>query len=157
MKEAGAGSPVTASFGATAPPIVHEVLRSPGQPLDANTRSFMEPRFGRNFSGMRVHTDEKATESARGVGALAYTVGNHIIFDSSQPSLASEDGKRILAHELTHVIHQSGGEGVLQRLIRTSRVHCPAAAAGVATPNPFSADRRASPILTNAVDRIDLT
>src|SRR5260370_35977628 len=111
MKEAGAGSPVTASFGATAPPIVHEVLRSPGQPLDATTRSFMEPRFGRNFSGVRVHTDARATESARVVGALAYTVGNHIIFDSAQPPLASHDRNRMLAQQLHHVIPHSGRAG----------------------------------------------
>src|SRR6266481_6002155 len=55
------------------PPIVHEVLRSPGQPLDAATRAFMEPRFGHDFSRVRVHTDAKAAASARAVNALAYT------------------------------------------------------------------------------------
>ena len=57
------------------PPIVHEVLRSPGQPLDAATRAFMEPRFGHDFSGVRVHTDAQAADSARAVNAQAYTVG----------------------------------------------------------------------------------
>ena len=55
----------------TAPPIVHEVLRSPGQPLDAGTRAFMEPRFGADFSGVRVHTDARAAASARAINALA--------------------------------------------------------------------------------------
>src|SRR5262245_44078336 len=55
------------------PPIVHEVLRSPGQPLDAQTRAFMEPRFGHDFSGVRVHTDARAAESAQAVNSLAYT------------------------------------------------------------------------------------
>src|SRR5262245_43348083 len=57
------------------PPIVHEVLRSPGQPLDANTRAFMEPRFGYNFGNVRVHSDGKAAQAAHAVNALAYTVG----------------------------------------------------------------------------------
>ena len=58
----------------TVPPIVNEVLRSPGQPLDEATGAFMEPRFGHDFSQVRVHTDAKAIESARTVNALAYTV-----------------------------------------------------------------------------------
>jgi len=64
----------------TAPPIVHEVLRSPGRPLDAATRAFMEPRFGHDFSKVRVHADAEAAASARAVNALAYTVGNHVVF-----------------------------------------------------------------------------
>src|SRR6185369_11651453 len=59
------------------PPIVDEVLRAPGQPLDAATRSFFEPRFGKDFSQVRVHTDAKATASAQAVNALAYTVDQH--------------------------------------------------------------------------------
>src|SRR5215470_17278598 len=62
----------------TAPPIVGEVLRSPGQALDSNTRCFFEPRFGADFSQIRVHTDAKAAASARAVHATAYTVGSHI-------------------------------------------------------------------------------
>src|SRR5262245_23115221 len=62
------------------PPIAHEVLRSPGQPLDAGARAFMEPRFGHDFSGVRVHTDTNAAESARAVNALAYTMGQDIVF-----------------------------------------------------------------------------
>src|ERR1041385_5790965 len=69
---------------AKAPPIVHEVLRSPGQPLDASTRAFMEPRFGRDFGDVRVHTDGKAAESARAVNARAYTVGNNVVFGAGQ-------------------------------------------------------------------------
>ena len=63
-----------------APPIVHQVLNSPGKPLDGATRSFMEPRFGHDFSGVRIHTDEQAAESAQSVNALAYTVGHDIVF-----------------------------------------------------------------------------
>src|SRR5512140_648141 len=66
------------------PPLVTDVLHSSGQPLDAATRSFMEPRFGHDFSGVRVHTDAKAAESARAVNASAYTVGRDIAFDAGQ-------------------------------------------------------------------------
>src|SRR5262245_55445219 len=66
------------------PPIVHEVLRSSGRPLDAATRAFFEPRFGHDFSNVRVHTGASATESAHSVNARAYTVGKHIVFDSAQ-------------------------------------------------------------------------
>jgi hypothetical protein len=92
-----------------APSIVHEVLRSPGQPLDAATRSFFEPRFGHDFSHVRVHTDAGAAASAKAVDALAYTVGHHVVFDTGRHSLTTGAGKYLLAHELTHVVQQSGG------------------------------------------------
>ncbi len=89
------------------PPIVHEVLRSPGQPLDSTTRAFMEPRLGQNFSRVRVHTDARAAESARAVNALAYTVGSHLVFSQGQYEPGSQSGRKLLAHELTHVAQQS--------------------------------------------------
>src|SRR2546421_8205385 len=67
------------------PPIVDEVLRSPGQPLDPGTRAFFEPRFGQDFSQIRTHTDSQAGESAKAVNAHAYTVGNQIVFGPNQP------------------------------------------------------------------------
>jgi hypothetical protein len=90
----------------TVPPIVHEVLRSPGQPLDAATRAFFEPRFGHDFSNVRVHTDAKAAESARAVNALAYTVGSEVVFGTGLYAPYATEGKELLAHELTHVIRQ---------------------------------------------------
>jgi hypothetical protein len=64
---------------------VHEVLRSPGQPLDAATRAYFEPRFGKDFSGVRVHTDAAAGQSARDVEAQAYTVGaDHLVFGAGR-------------------------------------------------------------------------
>jgi hypothetical protein len=92
----------------TVPPIVHNVLSSSGQPLDAGTRAFMEPRFRHDFSGVRVHTDARAAESARAVNALAYTVGNKIVFGAGQYMPETMGGKRLLAHELTHVVQQQG-------------------------------------------------
>lgn len=88
------------------PARVHEVLRSPGQPLDAATRAFMEPRFGHDFSGVRVHTDAKAAESARAVNALAYTVGQSIVFGARQHTPHTNAGKKLMAHELAHVVQQ---------------------------------------------------
>ncbi|HKH50004.1 MAG TPA: DUF4157 domain-containing protein [Thermoanaerobaculia bacterium] len=100
---------------AVAPPIVHEVLRSPGRPLEPEKRASMESRFGHDFGHVRVHTDARAAESARAVSARAYTVGNHIAF---APGAAA--GGRLLAHELTHVLQQrnapsgSSAEGRLE-------------------------------------------
>ena len=92
------------------PPIVNEVLSSSGQPLDAETRAFMEPRFGHDFSSVRVHTDARAAESARAVNALAYTVGRNVVFGKEQYAPGMSTGKRLLAHELTHVVQQKGTE-----------------------------------------------
>jgi hypothetical protein len=88
------------------PPIVDEVLRSPGQPLDTTTRASMEPRLGCDFSQVRVHTDIRASESARALNALAYTVGHDMVFDTGQYAPEMVKGKRLLAHELTHVMQQ---------------------------------------------------
>ena len=95
-----------------APPIVHDVLSSPGQPLDPATRSFMEPRFSHDFSGVRVHTDGRAAASAREVSANAYTVGPNIVFGAGQFAPGTHEGRRLIAHELTHVVQQIGAERV---------------------------------------------
>jgi hypothetical protein len=160
------------------PPIVHDVLKSPGQPLDARARAFMEPRFGHDFSGMQVHTpelntvpmlmsinqpgdryeqeadsiaarvmqakntytgqemveraqspykydfgqiriytDTQAVESARAIHALAYTVGNNIVFGAGQYAPGTDTGKQLLAHELTHTLQQRQHQGANQGLI----------------------------------------
>ena len=91
------------------PVTVHEVLRSPGQPLDPQTRAFMEPRFGHDFGNVRVHTDRLATRAAGAVGALAFTVSEDLVFGSSQFAPDTQVGKRLIAHELTHVVQQSRG------------------------------------------------
>jgi hypothetical protein len=95
---------------ATAPASVHEALNSPGQPLAPKTRAFFEPRFGHDFSKVRVHTGEKAARSARAIAARAYTRGHDIV-------LAEPPTRGLLAHELTHVVQQEGGSGdVVRRL-----------------------------------------
>ncbi|HEV2914314.1 MAG TPA: DUF4157 domain-containing protein [Pyrinomonadaceae bacterium] len=90
------------------PPVVQDVLQSPGEPLDQSTREFMEPRFGHDFSRVRVHTDARAAESARSVNALAYTVGRNIVFGAGQFSPGTRASNQLLAHELTHVVQQTG-------------------------------------------------
>jgi hypothetical protein len=90
------------------PPVVHDTLRSSGQPLDARTRAFMEPRFGHDFSAVRVHHDAQAAASARAVDARAYTVGNDIVFDAGRYDSNSDSGRQLLAHELAHTIQQRG-------------------------------------------------
>src|SRR5437588_2146588 len=89
----------------------HERLGSAGQPLDANLRSFMEPRFGYDFSRVRVHADGKAGESARELGARGYTIGHDIVFAPSDYPPRGTLGMRLLAHEPTHVIQQRGQAG----------------------------------------------
>jgi Domain of unknown function (DUF4157) len=90
------------------PSIVHDVLSSPGRPLDAGTRGFMEPRFGHDFSHVRVHDDARAAESARAVDAHAYTVGDDIVFNTGRYDSGSGPGRQLLAHELAHTIQQRG-------------------------------------------------
>jgi hypothetical protein len=103
------------------PPIVHEVLRSSGQPLDSATRAFFEPRFGHDFSRVRVHTDSKAAESARAVNALAYTVGQNIVLGDTHDVSSSWESRKLVAHELAHSIQQkSNVEGLTQEMRMTS-------------------------------------
>ncbi len=87
-------------------PKVHQVLQSPGQPLDTETRSFMESRFGFNFSTVQIHNNAMAHQSARSINALAYTHQNNIVFGEGQYRPQTPDGKRLLAHELAHVVQQ---------------------------------------------------
>jgi Domain of unknown function (DUF4157) len=101
-----------AAVGAPSVVQVHEVLRSPGQPLDVATRAYFEPRFGRDFSGVRVHTGAAAEQSARDVNARAYTVGRDLVFDAGRFAPGTQEGRHLIAHELTHVVQQSGMDGI---------------------------------------------
>jgi pyrrolidone-carboxylate peptidase len=78
----------------------------PGQPLDPSTRAFFEPRFGHDFSQVRVHTDSDATTSARELNAQAYTIGQDMYFAEGRYKPETAEGKNLLAHELTHTIQQ---------------------------------------------------
>jgi uncharacterized protein DUF4157 len=99
----GTGDTVRAKAG---PASLHQVLRSPGKPLDPETRSAMEPHFGHDFSRVRVHVDGQAAASADSMGALAYTVGRHMVFAEGQYAPATPAGKQLLAHELAHTVQQ---------------------------------------------------
>jgi len=95
---------------ATAPAIVDEALNSPaGKPLDKATRSFFEPRFGSDFSDVRVYADSQASESAHKIRAKAYTLGDKIVFGFNQYRPETSAGQRLLAHELVHVQQQRTG------------------------------------------------
>src|SRR5262249_8882606 len=100
--------PISSAEPDLPPPVVHEVLRSPGQPIDPNVCAFMESRFGHNFSQVRVHADSRASDSARAVNASAYTVGRDVFFQAGRYRPETEAGRRLLAHELTHVVQQAG-------------------------------------------------
>ncbi len=91
------------------PPIVHEALRSPGRPLESRTRAFMEPRFGLDFSRVRIHTDTKAANSAQAISASAYTLGPDIVFGEGKYAPQTNVGQRLLAHELAHAVQASMG------------------------------------------------
>jgi outer membrane protein OmpA-like peptidoglycan-associated protein len=102
----------TAEPADEAPPIVHKVLSSPGQSLDAATRALFEHRFGHDFSQVRVHTDGQASESARNVDALAYAAGRHLVFAEGQYSPNTTDGQKLLSHELAHIVQQGAASPV---------------------------------------------
>ncbi len=89
-----------------APPIVDRVLERSGQALDSGAKRFFERRFERDFSNVRVHADAEAAASARAVDAHAYTLGNHLVFAASRYAPDTLPGRRLLAHELTHVVQQ---------------------------------------------------
>ncbi|MGB8886250.1 MAG: DUF4157 domain-containing protein [Candidatus Korobacteraceae bacterium] len=99
---------VDAETPAEIPAVVYEVLDSPGMPLGRDTRRFFEPRFGADFSRIRIHHDERASRSARAVNAHAYTVGHHIAFAAGKYAPETTDGRTLLAHELAHTIQQQG-------------------------------------------------
>ena len=101
-----------------APSITHEVLQGPGASLDARTRDLMERRLGADFSRVRVHTDARAAASADAVNAVAYTVGSSIVFSPGRYAPHTDEGQRVLAHELVHTLQQGGSEPPLsgQRL-----------------------------------------
>lgn len=120
--------PPVALGNTSVPEIVGDVLASSGEPLPSQTRAEMEPHFGHDFSQVRVHADKQAAESARQIGARAYTLGNNLVFGTHQYAPATPRGQRLLAHELTHVVQQqSGSKQQIQRDDKTvmERVQIP--------------------------------
>ena len=118
-------------------------LSASGSPLSKSAREFYEPRFGYDFSNVKIHTDSVAAQSAQSINALAYTSGNNIVFNTNQYAPETDSGKRLLAHELTHIIQQ--GPGVKRKIIQ--KVPCLAGAVctlNTATPGEFSSDEEAA-------------
>ena len=116
QREASARNDSPMRSPSTAPLAVRETLRSRGQLLDAETRAYFEPRYGHNFSRVRVHTDQQASSSARAVDAAAYTVGSQIVFAEGRYRPGTVAGRRLLAHELAHVAQQSSASAPGTRL-----------------------------------------
>ncbi len=133
MRQRAAGSAEPSSL----PPIVGEVLPVPGRPLEPGVRAFFEPRFGRDFSAVRVHADEQAARAADAINASAFTVGSSIWFGRGMYQPRATFGQRLLAHELAHTIQQRG-QPVTQRSLRVGDVSDAAEAA---------ADRAADAVL----------
>ncbi|USH01701.1 DUF4157 domain-containing protein [Grimontia kaedaensis] len=106
----------SAARSTEAPDIVHQALGEKGRPLDNETQSFMSSRFGYNFSSVRVHTSRLAGLSAEAIGANAYTSGNHIVFSPQQYAPGTDVGKRLIAHELTHVIQQQNASATTGKI-----------------------------------------
>jgi hypothetical protein len=93
----------------------NNTLNTSGKPMPDAEKKFFEPKFGRDFSSVKLHTDSVAAKSAQSINALAYTSGNNIVFNTGQYAPESESGKKLIAHELTHVVQQSGGSKSIQR------------------------------------------
>ena len=106
----------------TTSPGVKQLLSSSGSPLDAATRTFMESRFGYDFSQVRLHTGPGAARSADLLAARAYTVGQDVVLGEGQYRPGTPEGRQLLAHELTHVVQQSEGRStpVIQRKLKVS-------------------------------------
>jgi hypothetical protein len=104
------------------PPSVDQALASPGKPLEAPLRRDVEHRFGHDFSHVRVHTGDMADRSARDITAHAYTSGHDIVFAHGQYEPSQRSGRRLIAHELAHVLQQSGSSGPRRTVQRKARV-----------------------------------
>lgn len=130
------------------PSVVHEVLRSPGRPLEPDTHAFMAARLGHDFDAIRLHTDPAAARSAAAVGARAYTVGQNLVFGAGEYAPTTEPGRRLLAHELTHSVQQRGMPVSMQCASTSDRDN-----AGD-TPGAEPSERAAEPPLSDAELRL---
>ncbi|NDP63660.1 MAG: DUF4157 domain-containing protein [Polaromonas sp.] len=129
---------------AQAPASVDRVLSSAGRPLEPALRQDMEQRFSHDFSRVRVHTDRAAEQSAYDVNAHAYTVGHDVVFGAGRFAPRTHEGRRLLAHELTHVVQQSGtGATVLRRFLSTE----PAGGCGICYGTPANAGKAAHALI----------
>ena len=130
-EEDGTVLPKTLGVGPRSAPAldVSELGASTGQALPASARAFMEPRFGYDFSSIRIHTDPQASRLSRSINAAAFAHGRHIYFGAGRFDDRTETGRRLLAHELTHVVQQGGGDhsaaatGIQRSALRRPEIH----------------------------------
>jgi hypothetical protein len=104
-----------------ATPIVESTIGASGKPIEDHTRSFMENRFGYDFSDVKIHNNSQAVQSAQSINALAYTSGNNIVFNEGQYAPDTSTGKKLLAHELTHVVQQNHNS-ILRKKVQRQHV-----------------------------------
>ena len=97
---------------------IKKTIGSPGQPLDSETRSFMEPRFAYDFSRVKIHASAEATDSAAGLNARAYTFGNSIVFGQGEYKPGSNEGRSLIAHELAHIVQQGSSDAGINDNVR---------------------------------------
>ena len=135
-------------------------LRDDGQPLSSSVRDYMEPRFGRDFSQVRVHTDSKASEAARSINSKAFSLGNDIVFGAEQYQPQTTAGKQLLAHELVHSLQQTGMNNYLQRFaVCESQKGCPKRASGErsrAKRNPMTVEKVSNSIRGLVIGNFDI-
>ncbi len=86
-----------------------------GKPLSKSEREFFEPRMSADFSRVRIHDDEKANELAGNINAKAFTKGNDVVFSKGEYSTQTDEGKKLMAHELTHVLQQNKDSTIIQK------------------------------------------
>jgi outer membrane protein OmpA-like peptidoglycan-associated protein len=131
--------------------LVNEVLQSGGRPLKNNTKGFMESRFGYDFSNVRIHDNSKAAQSAESINAKAYTHGSNIVFNKNV-DYNSAGGQHLLAHELSHVVQQSG-TGASSNMIQRQ----PLSPDKDAAMPPVDLRDSASPLLASALGSAEIS
>ncbi len=122
------------------PPVVSDILRTPGVPLSASVRAKYEPRFGRDFSQVRVHADARAATAAAAIEARAFTVGRHIVFGAGEFGPDRPEGTHLLAHELTHIVQQDQTSSVVPEHLELIPSSDPAEQQAVAFADRFMRD-----------------
>jgi hypothetical protein len=116
--------PSNSSSPSQTPAHIDNALSSGGQGLDRKTRNFFEPRLGYDLSGVRIHTNATARQSAQAVDARAYTLGSNIVFAENEYQPDSRSGKQLLAHELAHVVQQHNSNEKIHRAARGAAGGC---------------------------------
>jgi hypothetical protein len=142
-RAASSGQPATNAAWA------QRAVQTGGTPLPSAVRSYFEPRFGRDLNQVRIHTDAGAAAAAHGIQARAYTLGHDVAFAAGEFAPATDGGKRLIAHELTHVLQQTGGE---RRIARTPAVTASEPAIQRDTASVAQVDTTARSLITAAQD-----